>query len=267
MLLDVMRAFGRRWYVLGVGLLMTAALAYGAYVVSPPEYSARGLILLLPSDVAVGETGNPFLVLGGLEQPAGIVVAYFASASAEAEVEDHSPTAEYLVAIDDTTRGPVIAVSVTDSTAEAALSTLDFLMDRVPEELQRLQLQVAAPADAVITSMSLTADTVAEVDRSGMIRMVIAAIIVGLVITGIAAFILDNVLLRRAQRGTSLPAEPKAAAGGAPGAVRSQNPHDDAPVDSEDVREVVAADDVITDDVSAPPTRGAQPVSARPRQR
>lgn len=266
MLLDLMRAFGRRWYVLVAGLLTTAGLAYGAYIVSPPEYSARGLILLLPSEVAVGEAGNPFLVLGGLEQPAGIVVAYFASASAQAEVEDHSPTAQYLVAIDDTTRGPVIAVNVTDSSAEAALSTLDFLMDRVPEELQRLQVEVAAPADAVITSMTLTADTVAEVDRSAMIRLMIAAVVVGLVVTGIVAIILDGVLLRKAQRRNSAPAESEAAADAA-SAFRAENPHDDVVVASEEGREVVAADDATTDDVSAPTTRGAQPVPARPRQR
>lgn len=264
MLLDVMRALGRRWYVLVVGLVMTAGLAYGAYVVSPPEYTARGLILLLPSEVAVGETGNPFLVLGGLEQPAGIVVAYFASASAQAEVEDHSPTAQFLVAIDDSTRGPVIAVNVTDSSEEAALSTLDYLMDRIPEELERLQTEVAAPADAVITSMSLTADTVAEVDRSGMIRMVIAAIAVGMLVTGIVAFTLDGVLLRRAQRRTPSVAKPKATAG-APGPVRSGDPHADSGVVSEDVRGF-AADDLATDTGSVPTARGAQPVSARPRQ-
>jgi hypothetical protein len=212
----------------------------------------------------VGEAGNPFLVLGGLEQPAGIVVAYFGSASAQAEVEDHSPTAQFLVAIDDSTRGPVIAVNVTDSSEEAALSTLDYLMDRIPEELERLQTEVAAPADAVITSMSLTADTVAEVDRSGMIRMVIAAIAVGMLVTGIVAFTLDGVLLRRAQRRTPSVAKPKATAG-APGPVRSGDPHADSGVVSEDARES-AADDRDTDKDSVSTARGAQPVSARPRQ-
>jgi hypothetical protein len=266
-LLDVMRALGRRWYVLVVGLVMTAGLAYGAYVISPPEYTARGLILLLPSEVAVGEAGNPFLVLGGLEQPAGIVVAYFASASAQAEVEDHSPTAQFLVAIDDSTRGPVIAVNVTDSSEEAALSTLDFLMDRIPEELERLQTEVAAPADAVITSMPLTADTVAEVDRSGMIRLVIAAIAVGMLLTGIVAFTLDGVLLRRAQRRTPSVAKRKATAR-APGRVRSGDPHDDDDADDDDAAKAreATADDPAVDTALVPTARGAQPVSARPRQ-
>jgi len=201
--IDVLRALGRRWYVVVLGFLLSVGLAVSAYSLTPPEYNARALVLLLPGANAVGEGGNPFLDLSGLEQPASIVVAYFSSESARAEILDRSPTAEYEVLLDDSTRGPVILVDVTDQTADATLSTLDYLLSRIPEELARLQGEVDAPATSVITSMALTVDAEAERDSSTTIRNVIAAGVVGIVLTGFIAFALDGILLRRRMRRSS----------------------------------------------------------------
>jgi hypothetical protein len=198
--LDVIRALGRRWYVLVAGLLMTAGLAWGAYSITPPTYTANGLVLLLPSETSVGPGGNPFLALSNLDQPAGILVAYFSGATAQAEVKANAPTAQYQVSINSSTRGPIIEVDVTDKSAKGALSALDYLTAQIPVELQNLQKQVDAPADAVITSMPLTVDAKAKADYSGTIRMVITAIIVGLLVTGLVAFGLDGLLLHRRAR-------------------------------------------------------------------
>ena len=198
---DVMRALGRRWYVLVAGLLMTVGLAYGAYHITPPNYSASGLVLLLPSTSAVGPGGNPFLALSDLDQPAGILVAYFSGTSAAADVKANAPTAVYQVLINQSTRGPIIEVDVTDKTSAGALGALDYITNQIPVELQSLQKAVDAPPDAVITSMPLTVDIKAKADYSGTIRMVITAVVVGLLVTGIIAFALDGLLLgRRARR-------------------------------------------------------------------
>jgi hypothetical protein len=203
--LEVLRALGRRWYVVVVGLLVTGALSYVALRTSPPEFHARGLVLLLPSDAAVGKGGNPFLQLSGLEQPAGILVASFSSASARAEVEERSPSADYTIGIDDSTRGPVIAVDVTASSEAETMDTLNHLVARIPEELARLQAQVEAPADTAIGSMPLTVDKEADISRAGTVRMVIAALVVGLVGTGAAGYAVDALVQRRRLRasGTS----------------------------------------------------------------
>lgn len=201
MVLEVLRALGRRWYVVVAGLLVTGALTFVAFTTSPPEYHARGLVLLLPSDAAVGKGGNPFLQLSGLEQPAGILVASFSSAPARAEVQQRSPTADYTVGIDDSTRGPVIAVDVTAVSEAETMDTLNHLVARIPEELARLQTQVDAPADTTISSMVLTVDDKAEVSRAGTIRMVIAALVVGLVGTGAAGYAVDGLIQRRRLQG------------------------------------------------------------------
>ncbi|WP_158866141.1 hypothetical protein [Leifsonia sp. AG29] len=218
---DVIRALGRRWYVIVVGLLVTVGLAWGAYRITPPTYTSSALILLLPSETTVGPGGNPFLALSNLDQPAGILVAYFSGTTAQAQVKEHSPTAQYTVAINSSTRGPIIEVDVTDKTSEGALSALDYITGQIPAELSSLQKQVDAPANAVITSMPLTVDQKAKADYSGTIRMVITAVVVGLLATGLIAFALDGLLLsRRARRqaraareapgtGTPGPAEPR----------------------------------------------------------
>lgn len=200
MVLEVIRALARRWYIILVGLLLTAGLVYGAYVSNPPEYQARGLVLLLPSEAAVGKGGNPFLLLSGLEQPAGIVVAYFSSATAQAEVKAVSPTAAYQVAIDDSTRGPVISVDVTADSAQETLVTLNHIVAQIPVELTSLQRQVDAPTNAVIGSMALTVDKKAAVARAGTLRALIAALVVGLVGTGVAGVSFDSLAQRRRMR-------------------------------------------------------------------
>jgi hypothetical protein len=157
-------------------------------------------VLLLPSDSSVGPGGNPFLNLSGLEQPASIVVAYFASATAKEDIANQAPSAEFDVEIDSSTRGPVIVVTVTDKNAEQTLATLNYITNQIPLQLQRLQQEVNAPSDAMITSMQLVIDNSAEADRAATIRMVIAPSVVGLAATAIAAFMIDGVLLTRKTR-------------------------------------------------------------------
>ncbi|WP_295122199.1 hypothetical protein [uncultured Leifsonia sp.] len=197
---DVLRALGRRWYVLVAGLLITAGLAVGAYRITPPNYTASGLILLLPSKTAIGPGGNPFLALSDLDQPAGILVAYFSGSSAQAHVKAEAPTARYQVLINTSARGPIIEVDVTDKSSAGALKALDYVTEQVPVVLDRLQTQVSAPADAIITSMPLTIDSKAKADYSGTIRIVIAAVVIGLLLTGIVAFALDGLLASRKAR-------------------------------------------------------------------
>lgn len=240
MILDVLRAMARRWYIVLAGLLLTVGLTWTAYQSTPPEYQARGLVLLLPGQNAVPEGGNPFLALSGLEQPASIVVAYFASAAAQAEVADVSPNADFAVQLDASTRGPVIAIDVTDDTADGAIATLDFLTQRVPEELARLQGELGAPADSIITSMPLVVDDEPEPDNSGTIRITIAALALGIVVTGIATFTLDGVLMRRRTRRKARAAAMFAA----------EDAHaDDEPAPAADTRtsDPAASDDADTD--------------------
>ncbi|MFD2797232.1 hypothetical protein ACFS27_26980 [Promicromonospora vindobonensis] len=197
--LEVIAALGRQWMVTVAGLLATAALVWGAAVVEPPVYTARALVLLVPSEQAVGKGGNPFLALGGLDLPARVVVAYYESDGAKAQFTSGSPDAEYVVAIEESTRGPVIAVDVTDATPQRALETLELLTSSIPVELERLQAEVDAPRNAVVSTLVLAKDERAEIDTSGTVRILIAAAGVGLVTTVVGAVATDGMRRSRAR--------------------------------------------------------------------
>lgn len=227
--IDVIRALGRQWAVTLAGLLMTGALIWGATVVAPPVYTARALVLLVPSEQAVGEGGNPFLALGALDLPARVVVAYYESDVARARFASPSPDAEYVVTIEESTRGPVIAVDVTDATQQETLATLDRITESIPVELQRLQEEVDAPPESVVSTLLLAKDERAQTDAGGTVRLLIAVGGGGLVATGVLAVAIDGLVRARRTRtaAASAPAAPASAPAPAtpltPAAVLLQN--------------------------------------------
>ncbi len=197
---DLLGAVRRRWYVVVVGLLATLGLGYVAAAASPPTYTARGLVLLVPSKAVTGHGGNPLLVMDGLTLPASILVAYYQGAAAQEQAAAVVPTASYEVSVDESTRGPVIAIDVTDPTARGAIAALDYLAGSVPDNLARLQREVDAPAESVVSAMPLTMDTDATADTSAATRLRIAAIGVGLIATMLLTAALDGVIGRRQRR-------------------------------------------------------------------
>jgi hypothetical protein len=197
--LDVIAALGRQWIVTVMGLIATAALVWGAGYIEPPVYTARALVLLVPSEQAIGEGGNPFLALGGLDLPARVVVAYYESDVAKAQLTSGSPDSEYVVAIEESTRGPVIAIDVTDATPQRTLETLNLLTSSIPVELRRLQAEVDAPQNAIVSTLVLAKDERAKIDNSGTVRMTIAGAGAGLVVTVVGAVAIDGLRRSRAR--------------------------------------------------------------------
>jgi len=196
-LADFLSALRRRWYLVLVGLLLTGALGYGAYTTNPPTYTARGLVLLLPSKAALKGSPNPLLDLDGLQLPGQVLVAYYASANAQAQFKAAVPAAGISVSIDDSTGGPVIAVDVTDPTPGGTMKALNYVIDSIPTDLARIQANVGAPEDSAVRSSPLVVDSKAKPVYSGMIRMTIAAVGVGVVGTAVVVFAVDGIALRR----------------------------------------------------------------------
>lgn len=192
----------RWWYVLLIGLLVTVGLGYAAIIAVPPTYTAKGLVLLLPSTEVVGTGGNPLLSLEGLDQPANLVVSQLNSNEAREQVEAFAPKAEYTVAMDDSTRGPVVSIAATAPDPAVALSVQHYLASQIPATLDALQRQVEAPPKSLVTSMPLVMDQVAQARNTTTLRAVIAAVVAGLVLTMLATFALDGIMARsRGARG------------------------------------------------------------------
>lgn len=198
----VLSALGRRWYFVLVGLLITVGAAWVAFSVMPPQYAARGLILLLPPpDTEAVDGGNPLLSLGGLDLPARVVVATFSTNAAQEDLAERFPDAEAEVAIEESTRGPIIAIDVIDTSADGALDTLTYISGRVTENLQTLQDEVGVPATAVMRSIPLTMDTEAEPDFSDLTRLLILVAVAGVVVTVFSVYALDALMTRTTRRG------------------------------------------------------------------
>lgn len=198
----VLGALGRRWYFVLVGLLITAAAAWVALSITPPQYAARGLILLLPPpETDAPDGGNPLLSLGGLDLPARVVVATFSTNAAQEDLAERFPDAEAEVAIEESTRGPIISIDVTDATADGALDTLAYIADRVSASLETLQDEVGVPTTSVMRSIPLTMDTEAEADFGDLTRLLILVCAAGLVLTVFAVYAVDGLMMRTTRRG------------------------------------------------------------------
>lgn len=197
-------ALRRRWYVVVVGLALTAGLTFAAWRFSPPEYSAAGTELLLPAQTQDNGINNPLLQLESLGAPASIVVARLDGEDAHERILQSNPNAKYTVVMDPDLRGPAILITATDKTSEGALSALELALAAVPESLKTLQDELDVPEAARVGSMRLTADTEATPQTSATTRTVVAALGVGLGLTIGAVVGLDAIIQRRratAERG------------------------------------------------------------------
>lgn len=200
----VIGVLGRRWYVVLGGLVVTAGLVWGAYTVFPPTYQTRGLVLLIPPITEQSQGANPFLGLGGLDLPARVVVASFSSNAAQEDIARQAPEAKVEVSMEESTRGPVIAVDVEDISAQGALTTLSYVTGLIPQTLERLQDEVGAPAGTTVTSLPLTMDTEAEMDVESLARTLVLAAGAGVALTVVTIVLLEALTMRplRSRRGT-----------------------------------------------------------------
>lgn len=196
----VAAALLRRWYVVLVGIALTTGLVYGAHVAVPPTYVATGSVLLLPPGASVPDGSNALLQLGGLEQPASLVVAYLAGDEARRQLAVKYPHATYDVVLDPLSRGPLIQFTVEDPAPDQVMGALNAVLAALPDALTRLQDEVDAPAVARISSMPLAVDKEPTTKMSSAVRAIIAAAGVGLVLTLVGAVTVDSLAIRRRAR-------------------------------------------------------------------
>src|SRR6478736_4409102 len=145
---DVLGPLRRRWYLVLVGLLLAACSGWATAALAPSQYTTRGLVMLLPSALTTGPKGNALLNLGGLELPARVLIAYYSSEPAKSDLEQFAPKAVVEVTMEESTRGPIIAVDVKDATADGAMRVLHHVIDSIPENLARIQSEVGTAAQA-----------------------------------------------------------------------------------------------------------------------
>ena len=192
----------RRWYLCswvssplqGFGLASAAAI--------PVTYQAKANVVFLPPKSAVGNNGNPYLALGGLDTAAS-VVAHAMSDSSTVRSLAESGVSGFIIEPDLAAGGPVLLVTADGATPRAALNSLAVLLERLPQVLDRLQTSVGTPTGSLITQEIITRDTAGAPVRKQLIRILLLAVAAGLGSTVVLAALIDGLILRPEHRATT----------------------------------------------------------------
>ncbi|WP_449386432.1 hypothetical protein [Cellulomonas soli] len=222
---EILAGLRRRWWIVLVGVLVTAAGA--TYVVSlvPAEQVARASVLLVPPEVVVGDTGNPYLGLNGLQPAADVLARALNDGQAHAELAPPGGTGDFVVSRDTSSSGPVLVVEVTDTDPTSAVAMLDDVLAAMPPMLEQLQADVDAPADSYIRMTVVTRDDLPESSSKSQIRALLVAVAGGLALTVFLTYAIDGLLVRR-----GLERRRGARAAGTAGGHAASGPSSDGPL-------------------------------------
>ena len=202
---EIAGALRRRWWAVVIGLLGTAAITSVAFTLVPPEQQAHASLVILPPTRSVGETGNPYLALGGLQPAADMLAAAMNSGSVHESLAPSHGSATFEVAQDTNSSGPMLLVTVNDDDPEMALALLDSVIKTMPHVLAQLQEQVHVRTSNRLTLTEVARDTQAEPSAKKLLRATLVAAVGGLALTVFGTNMLDGLLIRRSvKKPTSL---------------------------------------------------------------
>ncbi|GAA1935210.1 hypothetical protein [Nocardioides hwasunensis] len=201
-LIDALSVLVRRWYVVLAGMVVLAAGAAAVITYVPTTYQSTGqmLFLLPPTASGTERPVNPYLNLqDGLTTAASLVAGAASTKDVEKEMKAEGLDAEYAIAVVPGT-GPLITVTAKDSNAELATETRDAMMTWIDRELRRIQDEVDVPQTQYISAIRSSVSRSAEALPGSKLRALAALLAVVGLLTLIATFGLDRLLLRRAAR-------------------------------------------------------------------
>ncbi|TFC19828.1 hypothetical protein E3O19_02440 [Cryobacterium algoritolerans] len=197
---ELLRAMGRRWYVVLAGLIVVSGLAYLTLRFIPLTYDVKSSILLLPPTSTLEEGGNPFLNLGGLDVAAGVLAKSLSDSETTRSVIPTGSKGKYTVEKDASVSGSVLEVAVSDTSATGAFRTLNAVLALADTRMVDLQLSAKALPKSEIRLMVITNNTVAEPNYSALARTLIVVVTAGLVFTLLLAVSVDALVRRRVGR-------------------------------------------------------------------
>ncbi|MDJ0340943.1 chain length determinant protein [Streptomyces sp. H10-C2] len=151
-LAEICRVMRRRWYVLLPGLLLTAALTAGVYLVVPVKYQSQSTVGLLNSQKAtVAFDGNPFLsTQTSLTGMADSLARNLNSDASITELKARGLTGIYQAMIADNAQGPLMWLTVTGTDKAGVLASDQILTAYAAERLQQFQTQQSVAPKAMI---------------------------------------------------------------------------------------------------------------------
>ena len=197
---DILGSLFRRWPLLLGGFVITTGLCVALAMSIPATFIARTSMVLLPPPAVVGEDGNPFLFLGGLDTALDVLTRRLNAEELANDVEDEYPDATYTVYADESTSGPIVVVSVEATSARATEAVMQRIVREAEPSLKSLQVDLGVPADSLITVTLVAVDQEPKADYKTRIQAVGAVGAAGLVGTILLAGFLESRAISRRQR-------------------------------------------------------------------
>jgi hypothetical protein len=200
-LADTLRGLWRRWYIVLPGILITAALAAGAWSMISPGHVRSSTQLLIPGPESMPAGSNPYLFLGGLSPAADVLVRAAGSENARNEVVEDYPGVEIEISRDVSTAGPIILISVTAASDGTAQEVLELLIEQTSTTLDELQETENIAPENRVTLLPITVDSQSVLYQRSRFIAVAATGLVGMALTLFVAGLVDGLSRRRKRRG------------------------------------------------------------------
>lgn len=208
MLMTTWQIARRRWYVVFVGLLVTVVLVVLAVSLVPARYVATTQLVMLPPHsagqgarsagaITSWEQENPYLGMAGLEGMADLVSRAMMDEVTAQALAKAGVTGTYTVQRDTMAAAPILVVSVEDVVLSGASAQLKVVTEQVPLAASRLQSDSLVPNAARITLAEVARPGTPAWSGKGQIRAAGVAGVAGLVLTLLAASLMDAWSVRR----------------------------------------------------------------------
>lgn len=193
---DTLATILRRWYVVLLGFLVTCGLGWATYANLPPQYDAQGSILLMPADSTVGDEGNPFLYLGGMNDALDVLTRRSNATDVKEEVLANYDGATYTAERDSFTQSPVIVATVSARSADDVLRLLDDVLATLRTNLADMQVEQDIPPERQIFTVDLVIDEEAVQESKTALQLTLVVLGAGFIVTLMVTGLIDNALTR-----------------------------------------------------------------------
>ena len=184
----------RRWYFVLAGIILTASCGIFAWTAVPPTYQATSTAVLLPPTSLVGETGNPYLFMGGLDQVLTVLTVRLSSTEVAEPLIHGRGNLSYAVEKDPNSPGPIMLITTQGDSKDSAMQLLDDVARVVPENLIVLQDQLRIPTYSRVGLMTIVRDETPVRLIKDQLRLVLGVVALGLTITVLATALLDRIM-------------------------------------------------------------------------
>lgn len=209
---STLRVLAKHKLLVAVLLVLTLGAAVWGLSVTAQTKEAAGSYVLLsapePQPTATGEVpvvaNNPFSAMDQ-STVVDVLARSMKTKQMALELKDQGLVGTYrVVGNQDFLRGPLVDLSVTSPTADEALAGYDLLAAEVSQTLEQRQVEAGANPAYLMSMQRVNEPVVSTPGLVGRIRLGLAILAVGLIMTLALTLLVDSVSRRRHRRSASV---------------------------------------------------------------